>query len=322
MARTYLKLKQVQATEDFDFGGFVLKNIGTPVAANDVTRKSYVDAEIAKVAGAMTYKGVWDASANTPELPAASADNKGHYYVVAVAGTTAIDGVADWEQRDWVVSNGAAWEKIDNTDKVVSVFGRSGPILAEAGDYTAEQVTFAPAGNLQATDVQAALVEVDGDVTAMTGRVDTAETDIDTLEGRATNIEQAATALTARVTTAEADIDALQSADSALADRVSAVEAALPEKLNAALAAGQIFVGSADGTAVAATFVVREAAVASTDFSTFALVATPVAGTEQVFLNGLLLDAGDDYSVNGSDIVPVATLSATDKVRVSYIALA
>ncbi len=28
MAKTLLKLKQVQATEDFDFGGFILSNLG------------------------------------------------------------------------------------------------------------------------------------------------------------------------------------------------------------------------------------------------------------------------------------------------------
>jgi uncharacterized coiled-coil protein SlyX len=322
MAKTLLKLKQVQATEDFNFGGFILSNLGAPVAANDVTRKAYVDSEVSKVAGAMTYKGIWDATQNLPVLPVAAADNKGHYYVVAVAGTTVIDGVADWEQRDWVVSNGAAWEKIDNTDKVVSVFGRSGPILAQAGDYAAEQVTFTPAGSLQATDVQGALAEVDGDVTALTGRVTTAEADIDALEGRVTNAEADATALEARVTATEGEIDTLQAADSALTDRVTAVEGALPTKLNAALAAGRIFVGNADGTAVAAKFVVREAAVANGGFTSFALAATPVVGTEQVYINGLLVDVVDDYTLDGVNILPVAALAATDKVRVTYITLA
>lgn len=282
MSGTKLKLKQVIATEDFDFSGYGLKNLAAPAAANDAARKAYVDQEVSKVAGAMIYKGTWDADQNLPAIPAAAAENKGHYYVVAVAGDTDIDGIADWEQRDWIVSNGAVWEKIDNTDKVVSIFGRSGAVTAQAGDYNAGQVTFTPAGSLAATDVQAALVELDGDVAALDGRLDTAETDIDTLQ---------------------ADVVA---------------------KLNKALAAGQIFVGNGSGEAVAARYLTREVPTPDGVFTVYTLAYTPVAGTEQVFLNGLLQDpgAGNDYTVSGAEITFLAAQSVTDKVRVSYLALA
>lgn len=44
---------------------------------------------------------------------------------------------------------------------VDSVFGRTGDVVAEDGDYTASQVTNVPAGNIAATDVQAAINELD-----------------------------------------------------------------------------------------------------------------------------------------------------------------
>lgn len=66
--------------------------------------------------GAVKYQGGWDASANTPAIPAASADNKGHYYLISVAGSTTIDGESGWVQGDWIVSNGTTWDRIANSE--------------------------------------------------------------------------------------------------------------------------------------------------------------------------------------------------------------
>ena len=84
------------------------------------------------VLGALRYQDAWNAATNTPAIPAATAANRGHYYMVQVAGSTNIDGETDWEVGDWVVSNGTAWNKIDNTDSVVSVAGLKGPIATAA----------------------------------------------------------------------------------------------------------------------------------------------------------------------------------------------
>jgi hypothetical protein len=46
---------------------------------------------------------------------------------------------------------------------VASVFGRSGIVTAQAGDYNASQISVAPAGNIAATNVQAALEELDAE---------------------------------------------------------------------------------------------------------------------------------------------------------------
>lgn len=88
------------------------------------------------VLGTMQFQGVWDAATNTPAIPAAAPSNKGFYYVVAVAGSTVVDGEGEWAQKDWLVSDGASWVKIDNTDQVTMVAGRRGDITLAAADLS------------------------------------------------------------------------------------------------------------------------------------------------------------------------------------------
>ena len=78
--------------------------------------------------GGMNYQGTWNASTNTPTIPTASSSNKGFYYKVATAGATNVSSITDWQVGDWIVSNGSAWDKIDNTDSVSSVNGATGAV--------------------------------------------------------------------------------------------------------------------------------------------------------------------------------------------------
>lgn len=86
------------------------------------------------VLGALKYQGTWNASTNSPAIPAASSSNRGFYYVVAVAGTTSLNGEADWQVGDWLVSSGTSWGKVDNSDKVSSVAGKTGVVTLVKGD--------------------------------------------------------------------------------------------------------------------------------------------------------------------------------------------
>ena len=86
--------------------------------------------------GAVTYKGTWDASTNTPTL-ASGTGTQGDYYVVNVAGSTNLDGITDWEIGDWAIFNGTVWEKVDNTDSVSSVNGQVGTVVLDATDVNA-----------------------------------------------------------------------------------------------------------------------------------------------------------------------------------------
>lgn len=85
------------------------------------------------VVGGLDYQGVWNAATNTPNL-AGSNPSKGDYYKVSVAGSTNLGGITDWNVGDWAVYNGAAWDKLDQTETVSSVAGRTGAIVLSAGD--------------------------------------------------------------------------------------------------------------------------------------------------------------------------------------------
>jgi hypothetical protein len=54
--------------------------------------------------------------------------------------------------------------------------------------------------------------------------------------------------------------------------------------------------------------------------TTYTLANTPSVGTEEVFLNGILLDpgAGNDYTISGATITMLVTPQTNDKLRVSY----
>ena len=88
----------------------------------------------ADVAGGLDYQGTWDASANTPTL-ASGVGSNGYYYVVSVDGTTTLDGISDWKAGDWLLFNGTAWQKIDQSwaiaganDNITSMTGITGGI--------------------------------------------------------------------------------------------------------------------------------------------------------------------------------------------------
>lgn len=107
------------------------------------------------VIGALNYKGTWNASTNTPAL-ASGVGTKGDYYVVSVAGTTALDGETLWGVGDWAVFNGATWQKVDGGDtgnytNVTSGFyvanGAIGGALTQ-GAYSYGTMTFADTNQL------------------------------------------------------------------------------------------------------------------------------------------------------------------------------
>lgn len=68
---------------------------------------------------ALEFQGTWDADTNTPTLvnPPAST-TRGFYYIVSNAGTQF--GIT-FAVNDWIVSNGSAWQKVDNTETDIAL---------------------------------------------------------------------------------------------------------------------------------------------------------------------------------------------------------
>lgn len=87
------------------------------------------------ILGGIHYKGTWNATTNTPAL-ANGSGAAGEYYKVSTAGATSLDGITDWKVNDWVLSNGTTWDKVDQTEQVSSVAGRTGAVTLAVADVS------------------------------------------------------------------------------------------------------------------------------------------------------------------------------------------
>jgi hypothetical protein len=88
--------------------------------------------------------------------------------------------------------------------------------------------------------------------------------------------------------------------------------------------------GTAISAAVASTdylaqtsFVVRETPSGTINGAnaTFTLANTPIANTEEIFLNGLLLEpgAGNDYTISGTTITMLNIPNTGDRLKARYM---
>jgi hypothetical protein len=131
-----------------------------------------LETELEAIPSPFYYAGTWAASTNTPTL-ADGIGTSGAVYYVSDAGTVDFGaGDIEFAANDRVAYNGTTWDKWDATDAVASVFGRMGAVTAQASDYDADQIDFAPAGSIAATDVQAAIEELDLDIQAAQDAID------------------------------------------------------------------------------------------------------------------------------------------------------
>ena len=98
--------------------------------------KSYVDSA---VTGGVNIQGDWNANTNSPNISGTT--TTGFTWRVSVAGSTNLGGITVWNVNDLAVKTASGWIKIDNSSSVVSVYGRQGIVVANAGDYNTSQVT-------------------------------------------------------------------------------------------------------------------------------------------------------------------------------------
>ena len=103
-------------------------------------------------------------------------------------------------------------------------------------------------------------------------------------------------------------------------------DASTPKKMQVALDGTSLSVSAlglkVNATTLNATFITREIPSGAVNGSNtaFTLAATPVVGSEQVFLNGLLQEpgAGNDYTISGAAITYLTAPASTDRLRVNY----
>lgn len=127
--------------------------------------------------GALNYKGTWNASTNTPTL-ASGVGTKGDYYVVSVAGSTALDGISNWGVGDLVTYNGTAWQRVEGGADLngvnLSVTGTStlsGLTASTALALNASKEVISVTNTGTGNNVLATAPTLVGDVTLSTGNV-------------------------------------------------------------------------------------------------------------------------------------------------------
>jgi len=221
-----------------------------PSGTTDVVRKTDLDTEVIALQGAITTEAGTRAAADTAlglridalgsafnyvgtvsggasigaatNLASLTQKDAGDYYKVAAAGHFVLAPAAAFyaNANDGLVFNLASGvDLIDNTNSSVS--------------GTANQIAVTGSAD---TGFTVALDAV------FSGRMTTAESDIDALEGRATTAESGITALQGRMTTAENDINALEGTVAALGTMAN-------QNANAVAITG----GTIDGTTIGGT---------------------------------------------------------------------
>ncbi|MGZ3856387.1 MAG: hypothetical protein ACXVKO_09030, partial [Bacteriovorax sp.] len=108
---------------DSTLGG---KGFNCSITPNDKEVLSY-DAVSGKwkprAVNGLSYQGAWDASTALPSTTTA-----GDYYIVSVAHGA-------YSVGDWIVFNGTSFDQINNSATITNVFGRTGAVTANKGDY-------------------------------------------------------------------------------------------------------------------------------------------------------------------------------------------
>ena len=228
--------------------------------------------------GELIFAGTYDASANQVDsttaagsalgltvggaLPAASDTNSRYYLVVSVSGTGTGNAPAEaLAPPDMILSNGTTWELIDV----------SGAIAGQ----TATNISFTPYGSILATNVQAALQEVDDK------KLGTTLTSARILVGNASNVATGVE-LTGDITISNTGVAGIATGVVVNAD-INASAAIDYSKL-AALPSANIIVGSSGNvpTARAVTGDVTISNTGITSISTGVIVDADVSGTAAI----------------------------------------
>ena len=97
------------------------KGVANGIATLDTNGKVILTQIPDSVLGQLEYMGTW----NLTTLPTAT--QKGQYWIASVSGNGYVVG-------DWAVWNGTAFDKVDNTDAVATVAGRTGNVVLTKSD--------------------------------------------------------------------------------------------------------------------------------------------------------------------------------------------
>ena len=282
--------------------------VATAVQAAEAVNKAQLESYVSTFVGgavtsALSYKGLYDASTNTLPTPTVEG-NAGDYYRISVAGTLDINGTPTAvAMNDAIIYNGTGWDKIDNTEEYVAgdgltLGGTSGFEFAAKTDGTTITVDGTTKA-LKVVDKGIKLAQVD--TTTLVDGTKGVTTDA----GGLLEVKVASGLQIDGSGNVAVLVDPTSSA--ALTSSAAGIKLVLPTDVvtNSKIVTREPANGTIDGTNV-----------------TFTLAYPIVAGSECVYLNGILMDegAGNDYTISGQVITFEYPPEADDKLRVNYIA--
>jgi hypothetical protein len=100
-----------------------------------------LQSQIDALSGATIYKGLWNASTNTPALTS-SVGTSGNFYIVSVAGSTNLNGITNWDVGDWAIFNGSVWQRVEGgANGNFTTLSVSGVATFSAGTVSAPAIT-------------------------------------------------------------------------------------------------------------------------------------------------------------------------------------
>jgi len=303
----------------------------------------------------MEFQGNWDPTTNTPTLVDGTGVT-GYTYWVSAAFAGPVAGLTDpsmvnFQIGDLVIYNGTKWVLVTPAAGVSSVNGAQGAVTVNAINQLTGDVTAGPASGSQSK--VATLATVNGNVGSFTyasitvnakGLITAASS------GTAPTTYSAGTGLTltgsvfsltnpVTVSLGGTGLATLTAHNVMLGEGTSNVGFAAPGT------AGNLFLSqgassdpafetmSGDAAITSAGvvsisggltthFVTREVPTGTINGSnvTFTLANTPIAGTECIFLNGLLqnVGAGNDYTISGATITFVVAPETGSVILVNY----
>lgn len=286
-------------TGDQSLGGFKLTSVGNPATGTDAVNKNYVDGLIAGLKWKQSVK-----AATTTNGTLATAFDDG----------SVIDGIT-LATGDRILVK----DQSDGTENGIYIVAASGaPTRATDADAGAELVNAAVFVEQGTANADKAFVATNNAITL--GSTAITFTTFASVVGAllaANNLSDLASASTARTnlgaTTVGGNIFTVANPSAIRFLRVNA------DNTVTLLTASDFrtAIGATGGTAVTRETPTGTINGSNTDFT---LANTPVAGSESVYLNGILQDAGggNDYTIAGAVITFLTAPISGDKIRVNY----
>lgn len=320
-ANFILRGGSVAFTADQSHGGFKVTNLGTPTVSTDATTKAYVDAAIN---GLDWKQAVRAATTANGTLATAFANGSVIDGVTLVTGDRILlkNQTTGADNGLYVVAASGAPTRATDADTSAKVLSGMAVFVSE-GTANAD-TQWALTTNDPITLATTALVFAQiGSATAITADEVTLHISGGVLSIKSTYVGQASIVTVGTLT------GGATGAGFTVALTASTVTGTLPAANMPALtgdittSAGAVAT-TADPTKIPrfTRMAFRETPSGTINGSTtaFTLANTPVTGTESVYLNGILQDAGagNDYTISGAVITMLTAPLTGDKLRVNY----